>query len=282
MNVLSLFDGMSCGQIALNKLGIEDYTYYASEINSYALTVTNANYPNTIQLGDVRSLSTEDLPEVDLLLAGSPCQGFSYAGKQLNFQDERSILFFDFVRILNECRPKYFLLENVRMRKQYQDIISSYLGVEPIEINSSLVSAQLRKRLYWTNIPGIVQPQDKNICINDILDIPFNSNLIKISTTDQVNPSTKCNGQQPYMQDRVFHARGKTHSLTASFASRTNIGLNPPSTWRRITPSEAEKLQTVPLGYTNHVSNYQRFKMLGNGWTIDVISHILKDIDQLC
>ena len=170
MNVLSLFDGISCGQVALQRAGIKVDNYYASEVNKYAMQVTMKNYPNTIQLGDVSNVKGSELPEIDLLMGGSPCQGFSFAGKQLNFEDERSKLFFEFVRLLEEVKPKYFLLENVKMKKEYQDIISHYLGVEPIEINSALVSAQNRVRLYWTNIEGIKQPEDKRIYLKDILD----------------------------------------------------------------------------------------------------------------
>ena len=170
MNVLSLFDGMSCGQIALNQLGIKVDKYYASEIDKYAITITKKNFPNTIHLGDVTKVKAEDLEPIDLLMGGSPCQGFSFAGRQLNFNDPRSALFFEFVRLLKECKPKYFLLENVRMKKEYQDVISEHLGVEPIMINSALVSAQNRVRLYWTNIPNIIQPQDKGLMLKDILE----------------------------------------------------------------------------------------------------------------
>jgi DNA-cytosine methyltransferase len=152
MNVLSLFDGMSCGQIALKKLGIQVDNYFASEIDKHAIAVTMHNFPNTIQLGDVTKVFAKDLPKIDLLIGGSPCQGFSFAGKQLNFDDPRSKLFFEFVRLLEETKPKYFLLENVLMKKEYEQIITDHLGVEPIFINSALVSAQNRKRLYWTNI----------------------------------------------------------------------------------------------------------------------------------
>jgi DNA (cytosine-5)-methyltransferase 3A len=169
MNVLSLFDGMSCGQIALNRSGIKYNNYFASEVDKHAIKVTQANYPDTIQLGCVKNVNPENLPKIDLLIGGSPCQGFSFAGKQLNFEDERSKLFFEYVRLLKEIKPNYFLLENVKMKKEYQDVISSYLGVEPIFIDSSLVSAQSRKRLYWTNIPNVVQPDDKGICLSDIL-----------------------------------------------------------------------------------------------------------------
>jgi len=159
--VLSLFDGMSCGQLALQRAGFKVDIYLASEIDKYAKQVTRKNFPRTIQLGDVCDVKGENLPPIDILLGGSPCQGFSFAGKQLNFEDPRSALFFEYVRILKETKPKYFLLENVRMKQEYQDVISEHLGVKPVMINSSLVSAQNRVRLYWTNIPGIEQPSDK-------------------------------------------------------------------------------------------------------------------------
>ena len=150
-NVLSLFDGMSCGQIALNRAGITYDNYYASEIDKHAIKVTQHNYPNTIQLGDVTKIKSSDLPKIDLLIGGSPCQGFSFSGKQLNFDDPRSKLFFEFVRLVKECQPKYWLLENVVMKKEFEKVITEQLGVEPVKINSSLVSAQNRVRLYWAN-----------------------------------------------------------------------------------------------------------------------------------
>jgi site-specific DNA-cytosine methylase len=301
MNVLSCFDGMSCGQIALNKAGIDYSTYYASEIDKYAIQVTQANYPNTVQLGDIRSVDPLALPKIDLLIGGSPCQGFSFAGKQLNFEDPRSKLFFDFVRLKETLKPKYFLLENVRMSKQSQDIISEYMGCEPVAINSALVSAQSRQRLYWTNIP-FTMPEDKGIVLGDVLETGFtdrdkahciDANYFKggnlksyfdkgrrqlvFNKPLQVNPSKKAGGKQPHMQDRVFSKQGKSHALTASFASRTNVDDNG---FRKLTPLECERLQTVPEGYTNHVSNTQRYKMLGNGWTVDVITTILEGINK--
>ena len=171
MKVLSLFDGMSCGQIALNRLGIEYDTYYASEIDKWAIQVAKANYPNMIHIGDVTKIQASDFGDekIDLIMAGSPCQGFSFAGKQLNFNDSRSKLFFEFVRLVKELKPKYFLLENVNMKKEYKDIITEQMGVEPIDINSSLLSGQNRRRLYWTNIPNITIPKDKGVNIKDIL-----------------------------------------------------------------------------------------------------------------
>jgi len=183
MNVLSLFDGMSCTQIALKNLGIKVDTYYASEIDKYAIKVAKENFPETIHLGDIKDIKGKDLPEIDLIVAGSPCQGFSFAGKQLAFDDPRSALFFEFVRLLKEVKPKYFLLENVRMKKEHMDVISqqvsevypecsngSLFGIEPIKINSALVSAQNRNRLYWTNIPNIEQPEDVGLVLRDVLE----------------------------------------------------------------------------------------------------------------
>ena len=174
MNVLSLFDGMSCGQQALERAGIKVDNYFASEIDKYAIQIAEKNYPNTKHLGDVTQISkfwtTHKFPKIDLLIGGSPCQSFSYAGNQLAFDDPRGKLFFEYVKIKDLLKPKYFLLENVRMKQEYVDIISEYLGVEPIEINSALVSAQNRKRLYWTNIPNVTQPADKKILLKDVLE----------------------------------------------------------------------------------------------------------------
>lgn len=164
MKVLSLFDGISCGRVALERAGVPVEVYYASEIDKYAMQVSAKNYPDIIQIGDCTQVDfSEYIGKVDLIIGGSPCQGFSFAGKQLNFSDPRSKLFFEFVRALREIKPKYFLLENVKMKKEFQDVISEQLGVQPIEINSALVSAQNRKRLYWTNIPNVAVPQDKGI-----------------------------------------------------------------------------------------------------------------------
>ena len=555
MNILSLFDGMSCGRLALDRLGIKIDKYYASEIDKYAIEVSSANYPDTIQIGDVCDVKGEDYPDIDLILAGSPCQGFSFAGHQLAFDDPRSALFFEFVRVLKEVNPKYFLLENVKMKKEFLDIISDQVGVEPILINSSLLSAQNRQRYYWTNIPGVEQPEDRGLVLKDILeteaderptkdternrrhhktpeqksltmtatmykgagnngmtlvpldkpkrvgtateqvkvrkhevevkklqqllrsakaevkktnkqiatetDLPItkvehwfrtdnsfaipsddvwyklkdvlaitddtfdaqimefdirdgvyestqrvygdegksptltathSDKLIRVGTAvdikghdsikrvyspegksptlttmqgghrqpkvikggafrgrsknaegknvgwketkpkqflelrkddksnslsqvtkdslvvstkpNQINPSKKANGKQPYMQDRVFHEGGKSHALTASFAGRTKVGTSKirekskavrtggrgsydrhewdsvdEMHWRKLTPLECERLQTVPDNYTNHVSNTQRYKMLGNGWTIEVIAHILSNME---
>lgn len=184
MRVLSLFDGISCGQIALNRAGIHYDAYYASEVDKHAMKVTQHNYPGTIQLGDVRSVEAYGLPKINLLMGGSPCQGFSFAGKQLNFQDIRSRLFFEYVRLKNELSPTWFLLENVKMKKEYQDVISEHMGCRPIEINSALVSAQNRKRLYWTNIPVTI-PEDKGLLLRDILNTSENHDYIPLESIEK-------------------------------------------------------------------------------------------------
>lgn len=273
--VLSLFDGMSCGQIALNRAGISYGKYYASEIDRHAIKVTQHNYPNTIQLGSVTEIKGTDLPQIDLLIGGSPCQGFSFAGKGLNFEDSRSKLFFEFVRLKNETQPKYWLLENVKMKAEYQNIISEILGVKPILINSKLVSAQSRERLYWTNIP-IAKLSDKNIVISDIVGIETNNKSAEIIVTKNIYPKKGQNGN-------VYSINGKCKTLSAGVGITGNgigssnapkIEWNNEQGWRRLTATECERLQTVPDNYTNCVSDTQRYKMLGNGWTVDVIAHI--------
>ena len=381
MNVLSLFDGMSCGRIALDRLGIPVDKYYASEIDKYAIQVSEANYPDIIRLGDVCDVKAEDLESIDLLIAGSPCQGFSFAGKQLAFDDPRSALFFEFVRLLKECKPKYFLLENVRMKKEFLDVITEQVGVEPIMINSALVSAQNRVRYYWTNIPGIEQPEQRGIVLRDILEtreidglsdkaiaymnrssdkwsggktrkdiyikdqdeksncltanmhkgVPYG--VIAVDKPIQVGTATDINGHD--ILKRVYSPDGKSPTVNTcqggnrepkvitggairgraydkegkridrdgiSVANKTTQMLelrkdnksNAITTvgkdslvvenevyWRKLTPLECERLQTLPDNYTNHVSNSQRFRMLGNGWTIETITHIFKNMQTL-
>lgn len=306
MRVLSLFDGMSGAQIALNRVGITNYTYYASEIDKYAIQVTKDNYPNTIHIGDVSKVDGTKLGKIDLLVGGSPCQGFSKAGKGLNFNDPRSKLFFEYVRILKEVNPTYFLLENVRMKQEHQDIISDLLGVKPIAIDSSLVSGQSRNRFYWTNIPGIEKPQDKGILLKDILQSGstdreksycLDANYYKGGGAKlyfrkgrrqviQVNPDKSAEGKQPKMQDRVYSEDGISPCLTSEFADRVKVETQPQSVrrlmntipYRKLTPIECERLQTIPDDYSKSVSNTQRYKMLGNGFTVDVIAHIFKQM----
>jgi DNA-cytosine methyltransferase len=273
--VLSLFDGMSCGQLALNRAGIKYDKYFASEIDKYAIKVTQANYPETIQLGDVTQVKAKNLPKIDLLIGGSPCQGFSFAGKQLNFNDPRSALFFEFVRLLKECKPKYFLLENVKMKKEYQDVISEHLGIEPIEINSSLVSAQNRRRLYWCNWK-VNQPKDLGLRIKDIRQ---NEVEDKYLLSEKLLKGFS-NNKEWFKRFKVREDDEICPCLTARYfkMSRTDPYIYQNGKPRKLTPIECERLQTVPDNYTNHVSNTQRYKMLGNGWTIDVIAHIFKNL----
>ena len=489
MKVLSLFDGMACGRIALEQLGIPVEKYYASEIDKYAIQVAQANYPDIIQVGDVSNLDPKDYMDVDLIQAGSPCQGFSMAGKQLAFDDPRSALFFEFIRLLKAIKPRYFLLENVRMKKEFLQVISEQVsacypeiifGIEPIFINSSLLSAQSRQRYYWTNIPGIQQPEDRGIVLKDILEDDFSSDrdksycidanysktgakphrykdkyrrqlvnkpikvgmnveevkirkhevdekalqkllrsakkeskktikdiakecnvpltkaehwfrtdssfaipgddiwfrlkeVLNIQTTDfdnqimefiyrdgvyetkqrvysdegksptltasnkdqiietkpkQIGIAVDVNGHD--ILKRVYSDEGKSPTLNTmgggnrepkvacgrmvgrykidgkrqdhkgSVAGKTtqmlelrrdqktnnlstvqkdNVLTKDDVYWRKLTPLECERLQTVPDGYTDSVSNTQRYKMLGNGWTVDVVAHILKNME---
>ena len=232
MNVLSLFDGMSCGRLALDRLGIKVDKYYAAEIDKYAIQVSEDNYPDTVRLGDVCGVKAENLPKIDLILAGSPCQGFSFAGKQLAFDDPRSVLFFEFVRILKECRPKYFLLENVRMKKEFLDVISQQVGVEPILINSALLSAQNRQRYYWTNIPGVEQPEQQGIVLRDILETGFNSERDKSHCLDanyykggSVKNYFKKSRRQMVYQDDTNNLPDKSSVIKSNYykSSRANF-----------------------------------------------------------
>lgn len=372
MNVLSTFDGSSCGREALERIGITPDVYYSSEIDKFAMTVSNKNYPDIIKLGDVTNVRAANLPKIDLLLGGSPCQGFSFAGRQLAFDDERSKLFFEFVRLWREIKSSnpdaYFLLENVKMKKEFQRVISDIMGVEPIEINSSLLSAQNRKRLYWTNIPGVVQPKDLGLKLRDILQDDYevdekyylsdkmldyfirtsarlkdsgNGYTFKIKNPDdksfaittreggriennfilvrQVgrnpdNPTSRQVGlptvqmleprnddksnclttvtkdnlliklgqlsEKDRQGDRVYSPDGKAACLNAAGGNNGgHTGLYKiGARIRRLTPIECERLQTLPDDYTAGVSDTQRYKMLGNGWTVDVIAHILKNL----
>jgi DNA-cytosine methyltransferase len=376
MNVLSCFDGSSCGQLALQRANIHVDNYYASEIDKYAIQVTQANFPNTIQVGDVSKVDASSFNhDIDLLMGGSPCQGFSFAGHQLNFDDERSKLFFEFIRIRDELKPKYVLLENVRMSKQSQDVISEYMGCEPQALNSSRASAQNRYRLYWfaklstdehgtwvyKQIP-IDDMLDKGITMQDILedgyatDVMTNADgkshcltaryngavwwnsierkqrtmvlkdnptvsrdgLIRVGTADlkghdsikrvyaqEGKAPTLTTMQGGHREPKVAigrivnrrldeHGTRKDDQLDLPFTRQLEVRADEKSNclttvqkdnvvvskdmWRKLTPLECERLQTMPDNYTNHVSNSQRYKMIGNGWTVDVIAHILKGI----
>ena len=284
MNVLSLFDGMSCGQIALDKLGIKVDNYFASEIDKYAIQVTQKNYPNTIQIGSVVDVKGEDLPKIDLLIGGSPCQGFSISGNRLNFDDDRSKLFFEFVRLLQEVNPKYFLLENVgSMDSNIRDKISDILGCKPLHINSKLITAQHRNRYYWTNIPqsNIIE---KDVKFKDILEFDvdnkyyYSEKVLSRLNLENIRRAGKAG----------YKCKGIEVDKSAPIVARHYKGMQSQhypvikevDGFRKLTPIECERLQTVPDNYTDCVSDTQRFKMIGNGWTVDVIAHIFKNIKQ--
>ena len=319
MNVLSLFDGISCGRLALKKAGIKVDKYYASEVDKYAIQTTQDNYPDTIQVGDIQEWKKWKLPKIDMILAGSPCQGFSVAGSRLAFDDPRSRLFFDFSDIIERYKKKnasmLFMLENVVMKEELRRIISDKLGCEPIMINSSLVSAQHRKRLYWTNIPKVTQPKDRDIMLKDIIFDDavavqlsniyggFKEKTPRIHTGKSVTIRTaKEGGHIPslllskqalaYMNRKVKGGRNhwdfkhhsdvrnpKSAAVVANFFK--GVPYNVLKDWnciRKMHPIECERLQTLPDDYTFGVSNSQRYKMIGNGWTVEVIAHILKGV----
>lgn len=356
MNVLSLFDGMSCGRIALERAGINVNKYYASELDKYAIKVTQENWPKTIQLGDVTKWREWDIDwsSIDLLIGGSPCQGFSFAGKQLAFDDPRSKLFFVYVDILNHIKwirkiagksELKFMLENVKMKKDFLNVISEKLGVQPVFINSALVSAQNRQRYYWANW-DFEQPEDKLITWGDVrergvnefyytekaiqwmarhsqrksknlsiwgddekaqmveashyknyssqrffgvCDLPEDEQTIASMRGRRINPETLSRddynkGIKPE-QYIEFKCDGKSNCLSTVGKDNVVVPFTLPNRipldlffFRYITPVECERLQTVPDNYTNHVSNTQRYKMLGNGWTVDVIAHIFKSM----
>ena len=336
MNVLSLFDGMSCGQIALNRAGIKYDNYFASEIKKHAIKVTQHNYPDTIQLGDVTKIDVSQLPKIDLLIGGSPCQDFSSANKDKKGLDGlKSGLFYQYLRILKEAKPKYFLLENVDMDDYSYNKISNLLETYPVRINSSLVSAQLRERLYWTNIgpehfdmfgfrySDIPQPIDKKVYLQDILESGYSERLkarcilesesrpltskdklfrrykehgfinlvfkdkdiferIKIeygkSKYNEINQLNHLNewANSTRQQNRIYATIGKSNCLTKThkeslFFDGENI--------RILSQTELERLQTVPEGYTSLLSRNDAACLLGDGWTVDVISHIFKYIN---
>ena len=279
-NIVSTFDGISCLQIALNRQGLEYKNYYASEIDTHCIKITQKNYPNTIQKGNICDLTKADFPEnIDLLVGGSPCQGFSLMGRQLNFNDDRSKLFFEFVRLKDELKPKWFILENVVMRQDIQDAISDLLGVKPVKINSALFSGQNRKRLYWTNIPNVEEKIAQSLA--SLPQITGKSIL-----TDQTYEiATVRKGKNGSPRQIVKPATDKLGCLTASYYKGVNADGRPAKSKffgdyeagkiEMLSPVECERLQTVPEGYTEGISKTQRYKALGNGFTVEVISFIL-------
>lgn len=307
MNVLSLFDGISCGRVALERAGIKIDSYYAAEIDKNAIKVAQDNFPDTIHLGDINGIDLGKLPKIDLIMGGSPCQGFSRAGIGLNFDDPRSKLFFKFVETLNCIRENNnpgvkFLLENVVMNTEWSDIISEYMGVKPIKIDSVLMTPQSRPRLYWTNIPGVEQPEDAGMKLKYILE--------DVDTTDfidyrglKIDPSISENSMKLidnlYGEVRITQATkqgyivaedgdGVNISFPLSKSRRgrvlkgksscldcvCNICVFTKGSIRRFTITEIERLQTLPKGYTKILKPAARMKAIGNGWTVDVIAHI--------
>jgi len=293
MNVLSLFDGMSCGQIALNRAGIKYDKYFASEIDKHAITVTQHHYPNTIQLGSIVGLDTKNLPKIDLVIGGSPCQSFSRSGDNSGF-DGKSGLFWEYIRVLNEVKPKYFLLENVVMKKEWEKIITDTIGFEPVMIDSKFFSAQKRQRLYWTNIPFDKNIEDRNINILDILEpngyekivddcriiLDIKDDVFKIKNGTKIGYLFAKHGdcvnlEFPNSKNRRGRvSNGKTNTLNTA----CNYGVIVNNIMRELNILEYERLQTLPDNYTSLVSLNQRKKMIGNWWTVDVISHIFKGL----
>jgi len=307
MKVLSLFDGISCARVALERAGIPVEAYYASEIDKYAVQVSQKNYPSIVHVGDVKSINKEVRKEyltvwdekIDLLIGGSPCQDLSIAKKDRKGLDgERSGLFWEYVRILKEVKPKYFILENVAsMPKEAKAIITEALGVEPIMINASLVSAQNRKRLFWTNIPNVTLPEDRGILLKDVLEngdtdrlksYCIDANYFKGTNLEQYLKKARRQVIFNYsssqrvnrVEDRFYESGNKkSHTLTSSGGSRhksfTGVYDNE---IRKLTPIECERLQGLPDNYTEGISNTQRYKCLGNAFNVDVVAHILSFI----
>lgn len=284
---------MSCGQLALKKANIKVKNYFASEVKKEAIKVTQENFPNTIQLGDITKLNTNDLPKIDLLIGGSPCQDFSRANINISgLEGKKSGLFYEYLRVLKEVKPKYFLLENVKMKKEHEDVISELLGVKPIEIDSKLVSGALRRRLYWTNIPNIVQPRDKNILLQDVL-------------TEGYTDRSKARGlmeadSRPLATPiKMFHRYYKVGFTTLVFKNKKHYeackkhydehykGLKACEIEcdsevyngvRYLNKTERERLQTIPQGYCKSLTENEAAGLLGDGWTVDVIAHIFSFI----
>lgn len=285
MNVLSLFDGISCGQLALQRAGVKVDKYFASEIDKYAIKVTQKNFPNTIQIGDVRNICGSDFKKVDLLMGGSPCQSLSITRADTRQGlNGKSKLFFEYVRLLNEINPKYFLLENVAsMSSECKQIISEYMGCDPLLINSNCFSAQDRPRFYWTNI-AVNQGafNESTLCLKDIMEDSvdekyfYNYPLSNINMEKQV--CAIMNFKNNEMHKRIFNPKFKVHTLTTCGGGNTQKKVMDKGRARKLTPLEYERLQTLPDNYTDCLAATNRYTVCGNGWTVDVIAHILKNI----
>lgn len=279
MNVISLFDGISCGQVALQRIGVRVSKYYASEIEKSCIENTHRNFPNTIQLGDVTRVRqiAEDgyFCDIDLLIGGSPCQGFSSAGYGLNFDDPRSRLFFEYVAVKKAVNPKFFLLENVKMKKEWENIISDQLGVSPILINSADFSGQNRQRMYWTNIPQLAHYPNSAPSLQDCLDEGWFCDREKSYCID-ANYGKGSNFKQYFFKSRrqiVFNKILGTHILTEHNANFIQKIVR--QHWRKLTVAECERLQTLPTGFTSGMREQDAYRAIGNGWTVDVVAHIM-------
>lgn len=299
LTVLSLFDGMSCGRIALERASVDVEMYISSEVKPHAIRVANEHYPvdKFLRMGDVTKLKGSMLPPIDLLIGGSPCQDFSGANKvREGVNGVKSGLFYEYVRLLNECKPKYFLLENVRMKKEHQDIISAELGCEPVTINSEALSPQLRHRLYWTNIP-VLPVEDKGITLNDILENGYSDrNKARCLLESDSRPlTTPIKMVHRYFntgfttlifKDKEHYDAIRTHFNTyfkglsakgIDYLSRS-MDLSLYEGVRYMTNREREACQTVPPGYTDSLTRDESACLLGDGWTVDVIAHIFKGL----
>ena len=290
MNVLSLFDGISCGRVALERAGIKVNNYFASEIDKYAIKVAMKNYPDTIQLGNVITVDGFSLPKIDLLIGGSPCQDLSNYKYDRNdvkgLEGCKSSLFYHYVRLLKEVKPTYFLLENVAsMQDKWKDIISEELGVQPIMINSSLVCAAERKRYYWSNIPNITQPIDLKIFLKDIvvdaIEVPekywYDKEFVYNGDDKKVQCTLDIKGHRQVKE--VYNLNGKCNTLLCDGnGGNLQKKVYQNGKCRKLMPIEYERLQTLPDNYTDCVSDSRRYTAIGNGWTIDVITHIFKGL----
>ena len=292
LNVLSLFDGISCGQVALQRAGIEVNKYYASEIEQHPIAITQYNFPDTIQLGDINNWREWDIDwnSIDIVIGGSPCQGLTFAGKKLQLEDPRSKLFFIYIDILNHLRninPDIkFFLENVKMNSESEAKFNELTGYSPYKVNSNLVSAQNRQRNYWTNIKGFNMPKDRNKLVKDV---------IRQEDNDKYHLSVK------HLQ--AFHKSynwkstsvdGKSPTLMASYYKQPPHSPYIPceeseSGYRMFSPVECERLQTLPDDYTKYgdydgtakeVAKTNRYKVIGNGWTVDIITEFFKGLKE--
>lgn len=300
INVLSLFDGMSCGRIALERAGIKVENYFASEIDKYAIQVAKHNFPNTKHIGSVIDVKGNELPKIDLLIGGSPCQDFSSANKEkLGLQGEKSGLFYEYLRLLKECEPKYFLLENVAMDDYSYAAISEMLGTYPTNINSELVSGQLRQRSYWTNIGPesfdlfgnrysmIPQPRNKKIKFQDLLDNGYTDRLKArcLLESESRNPGSTFSSLRRYMIQGFINVIFKDKETFEKYSKMTEDEMKAnfiDGDIRKLNQNEMERLQTVPNGYTSTLKRNEAACLLGDGWTVDTIAHIFSFIEVEC